>query len=42
MFPTFATTHLREILAAKVGNDVGEKWPVNFSLKMHDFHVTFR
>jgi hypothetical protein len=23
-------------------NYVGDKWPVNFSLKMHDFHVAFR
>jgi hypothetical protein len=43
MFPTFATSRLsREILAAKGGNYVGEKWPVKFSLKMPDFHVTLR
>jgi hypothetical protein len=42
MFPTFATSRLREILAGKGGrNYVGEKWPVNFSLKMPDFHVAF-
>jgi hypothetical protein len=42
MFPTFATSRLKEILAAKSGNYVGEKWPVNLSLKMPDFHVAFR
>jgi hypothetical protein len=42
MFPSFATSRFREILAAKGGNYVGEKWPVNFSLKFPDFHITFR
>jgi hypothetical protein len=42
MFTTFATSRLREILAAKVGNTWGEKCAGKFSLKMPDFHVTFR
>jgi hypothetical protein len=42
MFPTFGTSRLREILAAQIWNCVGEKWPVNFSLKMPYFNVAFR
>jgi hypothetical protein len=41
MFPTFATSRLREILAAKGWNYVGEKCAGKFSLKMPDFHVAF-
>jgi hypothetical protein len=37
MFSTFATSRLREILAAKYGEMAGR-----FSLKMPDFHVAFR
>ena len=31
--PTFTTSRLQEILAAKVGNYMGEKWPMNFAWK---------
>jgi hypothetical protein len=43
MFPTFATSRLRDILAAKGGTMWDEEnGPVKFSLKMLDFHVAFR
>jgi hypothetical protein len=43
MFPTFATSRLREIQAAQRWNYVGARnVPVKFSLKMPDFHVAFR
>jgi hypothetical protein len=29
--PTFTTSRLLEILAAKIGTNVGEKWPMNFA-----------
>jgi hypothetical protein len=38
MFPTFATSRLREIIAAKGGLEMAGK----FSLKLPDFHVAFR
>jgi hypothetical protein len=31
--PTFTTSRLLEILAAKGGTYVGEKWPINFTRK---------
>jgi hypothetical protein len=42
MFPTFATSRLREILAVQSWNYVGEKWLGKFILKMPDFHVALR
>jgi hypothetical protein len=42
MFPTFATSPLREILAAKGGKLCGREIAGKFSLKMPDFHVAFR
>jgi hypothetical protein len=41
MFPTLATSRLREILAAEVWNYVGREMAGKFSLKMTDFHVAF-
>jgi hypothetical protein len=41
MFPTFATSRLREILAAKGGTMWGREMAGKFSLKMLDFHVAF-
>jgi hypothetical protein len=42
MFSTFTASRLREIISAKCGNYVGEKWPGKFSLKIPDFHVAFK
>jgi hypothetical protein len=42
MFPTFATSRLRQILAAKVWNYVVLEMAGKFSLKMPDFNIAFR
>jgi hypothetical protein len=42
MFPTFVTSCLQEILAAKCGIMWGREMAGKFKLKMPDFHVAFR
>jgi hypothetical protein len=41
MLPTFATSRLREILAARYGT-IRREMAGKFSLKFPDFHVAFR